>query len=93
MTTEEALKKAAMLSRIHLSDEDKETLLGQISKILAHFEELAQVATDGVDPLVTPSEMENLWRSDKSKELVPSEELISLAPEVQGKQIKVPQVV
>lgn len=92
MIKEEELKKAAHLSRIKLSDEDMKMHLDQVSKILGHFKELQKIDTDGVEPMVTPSEMENIWRED----VVDAQEikkLMNVAPDVSEGQFKVPQVV
>jgi len=92
MIKEEELKKAAHLSRIKLSEEDVKMHVDQVSKMLGHFKELQKIDTSGVEPMVTPSEMENLWRVDEvdAQEI---DKLINVAPDIAEGQFKVPQVV
>ncbi len=92
MIKEEELEKAAHLSRILLSSKDKEMHLDQVSKILAHFKELQKIDTSGVEPMVTPTEMENVWRPD-DVDAQETQELMDVAPDVAEGQYKVPQVV
>lgn len=93
MINREILKKAAKLSMLKLTEAEREKTLAEMSQILAHFNELQKVNTDGVEPLHTPVDMSNLWRPDQMDIKETKEELMSSLKDTMEGQIKVPQVV
>ena len=93
MIDKKTLEKSAMLSRLHLNDEEQEVMLEQMRRIIKHFDKLQAVETDGVEPLYTAVDIENVWRADVKTKLNDTDELLSKAPDVQEGQVKVPQVV
>lgn len=93
MINKEVLEKAAKLSSLVLSEQEKEKTIKEMSKILEHFNELQKVDTEGVEPLHTPVDMENLWRVDTISVEQTTEELQSSLAETMEGQLKVPKVV
>lgn len=87
------LEKTAGLSRLNLTEEEKNRLINEMSQILDYFEALQAVDTEGVEPLYTPVEMQNFWRKDQLEERNSKEELVEALQERAEGQIKVPQVV
>ena len=77
MTDIKALETMAMLD---LSDAERERLSEQLKVITDRFESLAQIDTDGVEPLVTVLDLHNILREDVSEKLLTREELLSNAP-------------
>lgn len=93
MLTKDAVQHIAKLSRLSLSEKDAEAFSGQLSAILDSFNELAKVKTDGVEPLVTPTEIEVRLRADSVSETENPEDLLKNAPARAGNLFKVPPVV
>lgn len=93
MINKEVLEKAAKLSSLVLTEQEKERTIDQMSKILEHFRELQKVDTTGVEPTYNAVDMTNVWRADVvSCEQTPAE-LLEVLAETQEGQLKVPQVV
>jgi aspartyl-tRNA(Asn)/glutamyl-tRNA(Gln) amidotransferase subunit C len=93
MINKEVLEKAAKLSSLILTEEEKEQTITNMSKILEYFDELQKINTDGVKPLHTAVEMENMWRNDQVGVEQSREDLVSVLAETTEGQLKVPQVV
>ncbi|OFZ13779.1 MAG: hypothetical protein A2Z20_05910 [Bdellovibrionales bacterium RBG_16_40_8] len=87
------IKKVAQLARLHISDTEEKTYKEQMEEILRYFSELSSVETNKVEPLVTPSEIEQIFREDKREVLQTIEEALQNAPERMGNLFKVPPVV
>ena len=93
MLSEEEVARVATLARLSISAEDAKQLAGQLSLALSHFEHVSKVNTDGVEPLVTPTDIEAFWREDEVKGWKSAEPAMANAPEAVGNLFKVPPVV
>ncbi len=93
MIDKKAIEHIAKLARLHVSGEEAEQFSQQLSKALGYFEQISKVETKGIEPLVTPSDMEVFWREDISIKELSAEELVANAPEKVGNLFKVPPVV
>ena len=83
----------AELSNFSLTDEEKDSLKSDLDSIIGYISQLNELDTEGVEPTYQNFEMENVWRADEIKEQAASREaLLSLAPDSQENQIKVPKV-
>lgn len=88
-----AVEKAAKLGRIELDHSEANELTGQLQNVLANFEMIAKIDTTGVEPLVTPSDIETQWREDVAVTELSAEEITANAPSRQGNLFSVPPVV
>ncbi|MFN8790226.1 MAG: Asp-tRNA(Asn)/Glu-tRNA(Gln) amidotransferase subunit GatC [Bdellovibrionales bacterium] len=88
-----AIHHIAKLARLQFTDEQALQFSEQITKILDDFQKISQLPTDGVEPLVTPTQIENFWRDDVVQKEFSSDEMVQNAPSRQGKLFKVPPVV
>ena len=79
LTREEVLH-IAHLARVALSDEDVAKFQEQLSDILAHFEMLQAVDTEGVEPTSHPLPLESVMRDDEVRPSLPREDVLSNAP-------------
>ena len=83
----------ANLSNFALSDEEVESLGGDLQSIIKYISQLDELDTDNVEPTYQVFEMENVWRED---EILPQdadrEQLLALTKESTDNQIKVPKV-
>lgn len=93
MVSEKEVEKIAKLARLQLSDAEKQAFAQQLSSVLNHFQQLASVSTDGVEPLVTPTDIVERWRADEVKTWKGAEAAVREAPEKVGNLFKVPPVV
>lgn len=93
MISAKDVARVAQLARLSLTESETEALAEQLSFVLKHFEQVAQVDTSGVEPLVTPSEIVAHWREDKAETWPHVGEALANAPERVGHLFKVPPVV
>lgn len=88
LTSEEVLH-IARLARIALSDDDVQRFTAQLSGILDHFEALAAVDTEGLEPTAHPLPLSNIMREDEVKPSLPQSEAIANAPLTEDGYIRV----
>lgn len=93
MIDRQALEHIAHLARLKLGEQEKEKLSEQLAQIIKYFDQIAKVNTDGVEPLITPTEVEAIWRVDEAQQKYTPEEILSNAPEKTGNLFTVPPVV
>ena len=87
------VKKVGELARLHIQPEEEAKYQSQLSAIFKYFVDVAQIDTNGIEPLVTPSEIEQVWRADEKKIELTTEEALANAPEKSGQLFRVPPVV
>lgn len=93
MIDQKTIAHIAKLARLHVSDEEAKQYGEQLSKVLSHFEQISKVKTEGVEPLVTPTDMNHIWREDVVKKEFTAEEIVANAPQRTGNLFTVPPVV
>ena len=87
------VKKVAHLARLQINNSEEAGYQAQMTAIFKYFEEIAAVDTKGVEPMITPTEIELVYREDKKEIVQTVEEALSNAPERSGNLFKVPPVV
>lgn len=92
MLSKETVEKVAQLARLSLSNEELSSIQNQLSAVLENFEQIAQVDTTSVSPLVTPTDVKQKLRVDVAQ-TYSSEKILESAPEKSGNLFKVPPVV
>lgn len=93
MIDEKTIEHIAKLARLKVTPEEAAEYGAQLSKVLAHFQHIEKIPTEGVEPLVTPSEIEYYARPDEVKIETTPEEMLANAPDKAGNLFKVPPVV
>lgn len=93
MIDQKTIEHIAKLARLKVSPEEATEYGEQLTKVLAHFQQISKINTENVDPLVTPTEIEFYLREDEAKASMQTEELLKNAPEKAGNLFKVPPVV
>jgi aspartyl-tRNA(Asn)/glutamyl-tRNA(Gln) amidotransferase subunit C len=73
--------KVALLARLELTAEELETMTHQLASIVAYVDQLAQVNTDGVEPLAHALAVSNVFREDELAPSLPVAEALANAPE------------
>jgi aspartyl-tRNA(Asn)/glutamyl-tRNA(Gln) amidotransferase subunit C len=93
MISPEEVSRVALLARLSLTDEETKQMAEQLTMVLAAFEHVSKVNTEGVEPLVTPADIEPRWRVDRTVAWESPEVAMANAPEAVGNLFKVPPVV
>ena len=76
----DAVLHIAKLARISLTDEEIETFSEQLGDIIAHFDVLNGIDTEGVEPTAHTLPLHNVFAEDRSRPSLPREEVLALAP-------------
>lgn len=87
------VKKVADLARLHMQPDEESKYQAQLSAIFKYFEEVALIDTNGIEPLTTPTEIEQVWRADEKVAELTTEDALSNAPAKSGQLFRVPPVV
>ena len=93
MIDQKSIQHIAKLARLKVSPEEAQEYGEQLTKVLNHFQQIANIDTTNVEPLVTPAEIEFFMRSDEADHKIETEEMLKNAPEKAGNLFKVPPVV
>ncbi|MFA5155658.1 MAG: Asp-tRNA(Asn)/Glu-tRNA(Gln) amidotransferase subunit GatC [Patescibacteria group bacterium] len=89
----EEIEHIAELSRLSLTEEEKEKFGKQLDSILAYISQLNEVDTRRVEPTAQVSGLADVWRPDEVKPWDQSEVAAALRQgELEGGQIKVKRV-
>jgi aspartyl-tRNA(Asn)/glutamyl-tRNA(Gln) amidotransferase subunit C len=80
----------ARLARLRLSDEEVETMTGELSGILEHVDRIGKLDLEGVEPTSHVVVLENVWRADVPRPSLPHEVALAGAPEPQDGAFRVP---
>lgn len=83
----------AHLARIRLDEGARPQLLEQLAAILRHFEQLAEVDTEGVLPLLHAVDLAGRLRADEPAEFPGRDELLQNAPRLRDGCFEVPRIV
>ena len=87
------IMKIAHLAKLKLTHDEALELSSQLSKVIAHFDEISTVNTHNIEPLITPSDLVLKLREDVATQDYTAEEMLKNAPDRQGQLFKVPPVV
>jgi len=90
--TREDVRRVAVLARLKLSDDELDRLTDQLGQILGHMEQLEELDTEDVEPMVHAIELQNVFRKDEARESLPREAALSNAPKTDGRYFQVPQI-
>ncbi len=90
--TRQDVEKVALLARLQLSEAELATMTEQLAEIVGYVDHLAQVNTDGVEPMAHAIERLNVFRDDRVVESLPREEALADAPHHDTRGYLVPAV-
>jgi aspartyl-tRNA(Asn)/glutamyl-tRNA(Gln) amidotransferase subunit C len=89
----EQVRHIAKLARIAMSDEELDRLLPELNNILGWVEQLAEVNTDGVEPLTAVIDQKLRLRADVVTDGDIRDDVLANAPEPQHGFFGVPKVI
>ena len=85
--------RIAVLARIDVPEAQQERLAGELSQIIGWIEQLAEVDTDGVEPLRSVMPIKTRWREDVVTDGDRPGDILRNAPEPHDGYFVVPKVV
>jgi aspartyl-tRNA(Asn)/glutamyl-tRNA(Gln) amidotransferase subunit C len=88
----ELVDKLADLSKLSFTEEKKEKMMADMDKMLAFIEQLNELDTKDIDPLVYMSDEVNVLRADEVHEHSSKEDALKNAPQKDSDYFKVPKV-
>ena len=91
--TDETVDELAHLARLQFEDEKKERIKADLERILDFCEQLNQVDTDGVEPLIYLSDRVNNLRPDDVRVDITQDEALKNAPDADSDYFRVPKVI
>jgi aspartyl-tRNA(Asn)/glutamyl-tRNA(Gln) amidotransferase subunit C len=91
--TNEQVRHIARLARIAMSEEELARLVPEINNILGWVEQLAEVHTEGVEPLATVIDQRLRLRDDVINDGAIRDDILANAPEAQRGFFAVPKVI
>lgn len=83
----------AKLARLSLTDEEIHSFTGELNSILEYMEKLNELDTEDVEPLAHPLDMNNVYREDKLRDSISTDEALKNAPDKDKEYFKVPKVI
>ena len=88
----EDVRHIARLTRVGLTDEEVEKMRVQLTDILAHFQSLAEVETEGVEPTGHSTDTHTVMRDDVPRPSLPKNDVLANAPGENGGFFMVPRI-
>ena len=91
-TNIETLRQLAHLARLEFDETKEQEMLKDLNEILNWVDQLRQLDTANVEPLVHMSEEVNVMREDVAQNTVSHEDALRLAPRKDSDYFRVPKV-
>ena len=91
--TPQLIDQLAHLSRLYFTDEEKVSVQQDLQKMVAFVEQLNEVDTTNVTPLLHMGGAVNVLREDEVKQTITREAALSNAPDANDQYFRVPTVI
>ena len=91
--SEEDVRHIARLAALRIDDEEVQTMRRQLSDILAHFQTLAELDTEGVAPTGHTTDAHTVMREDDEMPAMDRNQTLANAPFVDGEFVRVRPVI
>lgn len=91
--SESEVRHVAMLARLALSDDQIETLRGELNSILGHIDTIQQLDLEGVEPMTHAVPMVNSTRDDVVRPGLTRDMALLNAPQSEDGAIVIPRIV
>ena len=89
----EEVEHIARLSRLGLTEKDREKFAGQLNEILVYMEKLEELDVEGVEPMAHVLDLKNVLREDRPCPGIDRGEILENAPEQHEGYFRVPPVI
>lgn len=87
------VEQVALLSRLELTNEEKQKYMERMNQLLDTMEVLNKVDTSSVEPLAHVLPVKNVFREDELRESLPREKILENAPDHEEGMFKVPKII
>lgn len=81
------------LSRLKLSEEERDAMVSNLSDMLKLVEKLKELPTVDVVPLIYVNNETNIWRNDETETLISAEMAVKNAPDAHKNFFSAPRVI
>jgi aspartyl-tRNA(Asn)/glutamyl-tRNA(Gln) amidotransferase subunit C len=86
------IEKVALLARLQLDESELEAITEQLAQVVAYVDLLAEVNTDGVEPMAHAVEVTNVFDVDVVRPSLPRDAALANAPHHDERGYLVPAV-
>ena len=90
--TKEDVGRISILARLELSEDEQSLFAEQLSGILGIIDALGEVDTGGMNRMISPAGLTNVFREDVALPSIDPEEALKNAPDREGAFFKVPRI-
>lgn len=91
--TDKLVDHIAHLSRLEFNGKEKEEIKADLIRIIGFVDQLSDVDTNGVEPLIFMTENENVLRDDEDQVTISQAEALKNAPNHDSDYFKIAKVV
>lgn len=88
----EVITKLSGLSKLKFNNEEAELISEDLSKMVNFINQLNELETDGIEPLIHMNEEVNNWREDKLGDVLDQEKALANSPVKDSTYFKLPKV-
>ena len=88
----EVITKLSGLSKLKFNKEESELISKDLSKMVNFINQLNELDTDGIEPLIHMNEEVNNWREDKLGNVLDQENSLANSPVKDSTYFKLPKV-
>lgn len=81
------------LSRLQITDEEKDGMVDDLNKVLLYMEKLNELDTKNTEIVINPYFVENKFREDEIEDSLELKTVLSNAPSNIEEYVKVPKVI
>lgn len=89
----DTIKKISKLARISVTNEETDRLVKDLNSIIKFVEQLKELNTDKITPIVSVSDQPLTMNKDEIKKINEKEEILKNAPEKNSNYYIVPKVI
>lgn len=87
------VRHVALLARLALSDDEIETLRGELNSILEHIDAIQQLDLSDVEPMTHAVPLVNMTRADVVRPGLSREDALLNAPDAEDGAFRIPRIV
>ena len=88
----EVITKLSGLSKLKFNKEESELISEDLSKMVNFINQLNELETDSIEPLIHMNEEVNNWREDKLGDVLDQEKALANSPVKDSTYFKLPKV-
>jgi len=86
------VEHVAQLARLALSEQEIDSLTGELGAILDHAAQVSALDTHDVPPTAHPLPVVNVFRTDEVRPCLPRAEVLAAAPQAEQNRFRVPRI-